>query len=210
MTKTLEFMTPESQWERTLKNIATTRLQIAMVITGGGTGAVSRCFRRSGASINFLEAVVPYSRLSTHQYLGREPTEGYAAPKTAQALAEVAYCRANSQGDRPEQAMGISLTASLPTHTTIADAADVKSAVAHNASSQNACIHVASHGVRDQRIWSLRFPIDTYNREASEAIAEQMFLIALRESLTHSDLDPDLDPLTPLRQAGLIVTSMAS
>jgi hypothetical protein len=106
--------------------------------------------------------------------------------------------------------MGISLTASLPTHTTIADAADVKSAVAHNASSQNACIHVASHGVRDQRIWSLRFPIDTYNREASEAIAEQMFLIALRESLTQSDLDRDLDPLTPLREAGLIVTSMAS
>ena len=68
-----------------------------MVLTGGGSGVISRCLRRPGASLNFVEAVMPYSRQATQQYLGVEPSEGYASAQTAKALAQTAQRRACHQ-----------------------------------------------------------------------------------------------------------------
>lgn len=210
MTNTLEFMTPAEEWERTLTEIATTPLQLAMVITGGGTGAISRCFRRCGASVNFVEAVVPYSRRSTEQYLGCDPVEGYSSIRTSKALAQVAYRRAESHSGRSEQSVGISLTATLPTNTTITDAGGNRSASQATASISESCIYVASHKTQIQQSWSLCFPSDTYGRDAAESIAEQMFLIALHDSLAQRGLGRGSDPLGPLREAGLHVTSTAN
>jgi len=196
MTDKLEFQPTEDAWAYLLENLSRSNIQIAMVITGGGTGVISRCLRRSGASLNFVEAVVPYSRTATQEYLGFKPTQGYASQDTAKALAQTAQQRAASLSDKSRQALGIALTATLPTSFNISDPKPA----------QNCCIHVASHGLDFSRGWSLCFTGQANDRETSESIAEQMFLIAIHDSLQESGVTIDSDPFLPLNSAGLTIT----
>lgn len=195
MAKTLDFQPTDGAWASVLEKLCTSRIQISMVLTGGGTGAISRCLRRPGASLNFVEAVVPYSRQATQEYLGFEPSEGYASAHTAKALAQAAQRRAASLGDNPTHAFGIALTATLPTTPT------PNAASLHH----NCRIHVASNGMKNCRGWSLVFSGLPGEREVSEAIAEQMFLIAIQDTLQQSGLCIDSDPVHSLEAAGLTV-----
>ena len=210
MTPTHEFTTPAEAWERTLTEIATTPLQIAMVITGGGTGAISRCFGRSGASVNFLEAVVPYCRSSTDQYLGCKPVESYSSLMTSKALAQVAYRRAESHSGSSRESVGISLTATLPTDTTIRDVTGDQSAYHKTETTPGFRIYVSSCRTRIRKTWSLCFPDDPYGRDAAESIADQMLLLAFHDTLEQHGLGRGSDPFGPLREAGLDVTSITN
>ena len=126
MINKLAFQPTEGRWDCLLEQLSISKIQIAMVVTGGGTGVISRCLRRSGASLNFVEAVVPYSRLATQRYLGLEPTEGYASQHTANALAQVAHSRATSLTEKDQRCFGIALTATLPTKSDGYDADSTK------------------------------------------------------------------------------------
>ena len=196
MTKKLAFQQSEEHWESLLEQLSHSKIQIAMVVTGGGTGAISHCLRRSGASLNFVEAVIPYSRMATQLYLGLEPTEGYASQHTATALAQVAHCRATSLTEKDQRCFGIALTATLPTKSDGYDAD----------STQNCCVHVASQNAQICRGWSLYFTGEQSDRDIAESIAEQMFLIALQDSLYQSGITVDSDPLLPLHSVGLQVS----
>ena len=192
----IEFQPTDNAWTCIINDLCLSELQIAMVVTGGGTGAISRCLRRSGASINFVEAVIPYSRMATQTYLGFEPTNGYASPSTAKALAQTAHCRAVSFSKAPQQALGIALTATLPTKPPGSDAR----------LTQNCCIHVASQGKDLARGWSLCFAAKPSEREVSEAVAEQMFLIALQDSLHQHGFPIRSELVQPLNDGGFTVT----
>jgi nicotinamide mononucleotide (NMN) deamidase PncC len=196
MTNKLAFRQSEDHWESLLEQLSNTKIQIAMVVTGGGTGAISHCLRRPGASLNFVEAVIPYSRMATQLYLGLEPTEGYASEHTANALAQVAHSRATSLSQKGHRSFGIALTATLPTkpHGTEANSA------------QNCCVHVVSHNTQIRRGWSLSFTGEQSDRDVAESIAEQMFLIALQDSLYQNGIAVSSDPLLPLKSAGLQVS----
>ncbi|MGI9469736.1 MAG: CinA family protein [Rubripirellula sp.] len=196
MTDKIEFQPTEDAWACTLEDLCLSKLQIAMVVTGGGTGAISRCLRRPGASLNFVEAVVPYSRMATQDYLGVEPTEGYASQQTAIALAQNAHRRAAALSNTPRHACGIALTATLPTNPADSDAR----------LTQNCCVHVASQCEGIFRGWSLCFVAQPSEREVSESIAEQMFLIALHASLHQHGFPIESDPVQALNAAGLTVT----
>lgn len=196
MTDKIEFEPTEDAWACTLKDLCLSKLQIAMVVTGGGTGAISRCLRRPGASLNFVEAVVPYSRMATQEYLGFEPTEGYASRQTAIALAQTAHRRAAALSNTPQQACGIALTATLPTSAAGSDAR----------LPQNCCVHVASQCEAICRGWSLCFAAQPSERAVSESIAEQIFLIALQDSLHQHGFRISSDPVQALNAAGLTVT----
>ena len=200
MTDRLEFQPTVDAWACILENLCISKIQIAMVITGGGTGAISHCLRRSGASLNFVEAVVPYSRLATQEYLGMEPIEGYASHQTAKALAKAAHRRAVSLSDTPHQAFGIALTATLPTE---AANSDTKLA-------QNCCIHVASQSTDIGRGWSLCFKGQASQRDVSESIAEQLFLNALQDALHQIGVTIELDPVLPLNAAGFTIKMTSS
>lgn len=195
MPNPLEFQPTDDAWASVLKKLCTSRIQISMVLTGGGSGVISRCLRRPGASLNFVEAVMPYSRQATQQYLGVEPSEGYASAQTAKALAQTAQRRAAALSDDPVHAFGIALTAALPTTHDSSDPSI----------NRNCRIHVASKSTSTFRGWSLFFSGQPSEREVSEAMAEQMFLIAIQDSLQQSGLHIDSDPARPLKAAGLNV-----
>lgn len=90
--------------------------QIALVVSGGGTGAIGSCFGRAGASAVFVEAVVPYSRNSMVDYLQEQPSGPSASIETAKQLADRAMQRAKAFADRKDGLLvGLAMTCALPT-----------------------------------------------------------------------------------------------
>lgn len=159
----------ERDWEQLFDELAEQPLQLALVCTGGGSGAVSRCFRRAGASKNFVEATIPYSRQASAAYLGRTPPASRASVAFAEALAEVAKGRASQWSDRqPAIAAGVALTAALPTA---------------GAAGDQLRIHVAVHSPDFQQSWSTTWNGHPHTRESAEDLADAMVYQALRSLL---------------------------
>ena len=145
-------------------------IQIALVCTGGGSGAIASCFRRSGASKNFVEGVIPYSRAASDEYLGREFNGSKSSKEFADQLAEVAFQRAERLSEcESSDAVGIALVAALPTSETT-DAIEQ--------------IHVALHRQDSQRCWSEVLEKGTHSRESAETIADQMVFRAIKSTMT--------------------------
>ena len=160
----------ELDWARLFDRLAEQTIQIALVCTGGGSGAIARCFRRSGASKNFVEAVMPYSRAASDEYLGREFNGSKASKEFADQLAEVSYQRSGRLSEcEPSDAVGIALVAALPTSETT-DAIEQ--------------IHVALHRQEGQRCWSEVLEKGTHSRESAETIADQMVFRAIEFAMT--------------------------
>ena len=152
-------------WDKLFESLVVTPFQVALVVTGGGTGAVERCFRRPGASGNFVEAVIPYSRAASQEYLGQPPAGPYASEEFARQLAELAFHRASRLSDREQSVpVGISLAAALPTNR--ADTTEQR-------------IHVALHTVNQQRCWSESWSKGSHTRVSAEALADQMVYRAI-------------------------------
>ncbi len=155
-------------WARLFDKLAEQPIQIALVCTGGGSGAIARCFRRSGASKNFVEGAIPYSRAASDEYLGREFHGSRASKEFADQLAEAAYERAARLSDiRSPVATGIALVAALPTLA----ATDIK----HQ-------IHVALHHHDGQRCWSHEFEKSSDSRESGEEVADEMVFQAIQDA----------------------------
>ena len=167
---------------------------------------IPRCFRRVGASLNFVDANVPYSRVATQQYLGFKPADSFASASTAYALARAAHARAQTQTDTRTQSLGISLSAALPTHSIGHDKRDNASRQDAKTSVPDYQIHVASHDTMNRRCWSLHFSEDQCNRYTAESISEQMFLVAIATSIAESNRQAYDDPLSSLLAAGLAIT----
>ena len=193
----LQFKPDDGNWAHVLKELVRSDIQIAMVLTGGGSEVITRCLGRSGASLNFVEAVVPYSRLATQHYLGGKPEAGYATRSTATKLAQIAYTRATKFSEKQGNSFGIALTAALPT----------TSGVLETGTLQECCVHVASRSSEGLRSWSLSFQGHGDERSTAEQIANQMFLIALQDSLQKTGLDLALGLERPLQNAALSLTS---
>ena len=155
----------EPNWDPLFQTLCQQPFQIALVCTGGGAGAIAKCFRRSGASCNFVDAAIPYSRAASDEYLGAPTNDSRASKEFAQRLASAAFARAIrlSEVDAPV-AVGIGLVAVLPT----LPANDVEER-----------IHVAMHRQGDQQVWSTELEKGTQTRESAEAIADEMLLRAL-------------------------------
>ena len=174
--------TPESKWNQLFEALGASGKQISLVVTGGGSGAASRCFRRAGASRNFVEAVIPYSCAAVTDYLGCPASDASASGQVAKQLACVAFGRASRLADNesdPSDAVGISLVAALPTMP--------------RRRGQDR-IHVALHTQQRGVWWSLELEKDADTRESAETIAEEMVFHALAElvdDLTNDDLTND-------------------
>ena len=141
------------------------QLQIALVTSGGGTGVIATCLRRPGASRQFVEAVVPYSRRSMADYLAQSPVGPSASVETACQMAHRAYERASKLSDLPNPVpVGVAMTCALPT---IPPRDQVNK------------IHVAVHGNEISRQWSRILGSEIATREQAESIAEEMMMQAL-------------------------------
>ena len=161
-----------SNWEHLFARLTETPLQIALVCTGGGAGAVSRCFRRSGASRNFVDAAIPYSMRASAAYLGDAPAESRASAEFASQLASRAYSRATRLSDCDQGVpIGLALVAALPT-------------VPVNQTEER--IHVALHRQQDQQCWSERLRKGEHSRESAESIADEMLFGAIEYAVDQS------------------------
>ena len=89
----------------------------ALIVSGGGSGAVHALLTHPGASRFILEAQIPYSPPAMFDYLG-EKLDGFCSESAAQTMAERAYERAlifTLSGDSPQPILGIACTAALQT-----------------------------------------------------------------------------------------------
>jgi hypothetical protein len=152
-----------------MRRLGRTGWNISLVVTGGGSGAIGQCFRRPGASKNFVEAVVPYSHAAVADYLDGPTTGGHADLSTAVQIAAVAFRRATNlgTGDR-HHAAGIALVAALPT-------APPRDHVDR--------IHVVMHTEKDRQTWSRELTDRRYSRDAAETIADAMIHAAIESLL---------------------------
>jgi hypothetical protein len=203
----IEFQTSQKEWDDVLEALSATNISIAMVVTGGGTGVIPRCFRRVGASLNFVDANVPYSRIATEQYLGFKPVDPFASVSTACALAKAAHARAQIQAETRTHGLGLSMTASLPSHPIVHGNCNNSRSPDVSTSVPRCQIHVASHDTINCRNWSLHFSAGQCKRNTAEAIAEQMFLVAMTASINSPKSQPYEDTLSRLLAAGLAITS---
>jgi hypothetical protein len=100
-----------------IEQIQSCGLKASIVMTGGGTTAISEILTHPGASRFVVEAYVPYSPAAFDQYL--EPTgqnpESYCSASAAVLLAKHAYTRASNL-EKELPVIGFSCTAALQTN----------------------------------------------------------------------------------------------
>jgi nicotinamide mononucleotide (NMN) deamidase PncC len=90
----------------------------ALIVSGGGSGAVHALLSHPGASRFMLEAQIPYSPPAIFDYLG-EKLDGFCSEIAAQTMAQRAYERAlifTLSDGAAQTILGIACTAAL--HTT--------------------------------------------------------------------------------------------
>ena len=89
----------------------------ALIVSGGGSGAVHALLSHPGASRFMLEAQIPYSPPAMFDYLG-EKLDGFCSETAAQTMAERAYERAlifTLSDGVAQPILGIACTAALQT-----------------------------------------------------------------------------------------------
>lgn len=161
--------TPSSNWDELFETLCASRKIVSLVVTGGGAGAITRCFRRAGASKNFVEAVIPYSRAAVADYLGCQIADASASGAVARQLANVAFkraCRLSDNITDLHQIAGIALTAALPTKP------------GRRGPDR---IHVALRTLERHVLWSLELAKNSHTRESAESVADEMVYTALAE-----------------------------
>lgn len=164
----------ERAWQNVLERLRGTERSIAIVVTGGGAGVLGHCFRREGASQNFMDAAIPYSRAALKHYLGEPPCDASVSPAVAKQLARAAWNRARQLQDKKvepdsesdDAAVGIAMTAALP--TTPPRGEDHR-------------IHVALHTSTRGVCWSVVLSGDQWTRPAAESITDAIVLTALAD-----------------------------
>ncbi|XP_073004384.1 uncharacterized protein [Typha latifolia] len=100
-------------WIRAMvEAIHSSRTQAVIFLSGGASQALGWLMSVPGASNTILEVVVPYSRISMAQLLGKIPTQ-FASQQIAEEMALVAYNRALKLSRPGMRVMGVGFTGSL-------------------------------------------------------------------------------------------------
>ncbi|KAL7149389.1 hypothetical protein ABFS83_05G037300 [Erythranthe nasuta] len=87
-------------------------VQAVIYLSGGASQALGWLMSVPGASNTVLEAVVPYSRMSMLQLLGKAPSQ-FASRQTAEDMALMAYNRALKLSQPGFPSLGVGFTGSL-------------------------------------------------------------------------------------------------
>ena len=141
---------------------------MALVLAGGGTGAIPLLLRRPGGSRTVLDAAVPYGPAAVADYLGHAPARACSA-ETAEALARRAFQRAcEFRADRSVPVVGLGATAALATDR-VRRGEDRLHAAAFDGS----------------RTIALEFPFEPphSNRQAQETAAERAIVALLADAV---------------------------
>lgn len=93
-------------------------LRFLISVSGGGANFISDYTAVPGASATLIEALVPYSKASTDDFLGKAP-ENYCSENTSRLLANAAFARAIKLEPNVDQnrLLGVGVTSSLVSNT---------------------------------------------------------------------------------------------
>ena len=156
--------------------------QGVFVVTGGGSGLLSRLLSVPGASATVLEASVPYASQALTDYLGSAPEQSCSAV-TARRLAMQAFSKARAYGGE----FGFAITASLATNRS--KRGDHRAYLAYQDASAT-------------RVWTLALEKGTRSRAEEEDLVAGHALAALAFALGISPV-PDLPCEEALDDTGL-------
>ncbi|KAJ9163315.1 hypothetical protein P3X46_022996 [Hevea brasiliensis] len=95
-----------------VEGIHSTPTQAVLYLSGGASQALGWLMAVPGATNTVLEALVPYSRMSMIQLLGKVPTN-YCSQQTAEEMALLAYNRALKLSSPGYPVLGVGFTGSL-------------------------------------------------------------------------------------------------
>lgn len=141
-----------------------------LVVTGGGSGAISELLTWPGASRTVLEASVPYSEAALKTFLNGSPDRA-CAPETARSMAMAAFHHARRLD--ADASFGLSCTASLVTDRPKRGHHRFHIGIQTHAHSDLLSIHLRA-GARD--------------RTTEEAVCRDWILLALASAKACSDL----------------------
>ena len=135
-------------------------------VTGGGSSAISQLLAEPGASRTVLQAIVPYSQQSLHQWTGGR-LDSACSEATARAMAMAACESARLLSNDADAAdglyFGVGATASL--------VSDRPKRGPHR-------VHVALQTVERTTVWSLELAKGSRTRREEEAVAAELILHA--------------------------------
>ncbi len=148
--------------------IHASRTAAALVLAGGGTGAIAQLLRRPGGSRTVLDIAVPYGPRAVAAYLGEAPAQACSA-ETAEALARRAFERAvEFRPDRSVPVVGLGATAALATDR-VRRGEDR--------------LHAATFDGSRTLALAWRFEPPHTNRQAQETAAERAIVALLADSV---------------------------
>jgi phosphopantetheine adenylyltransferase len=90
------------------------RYRCALVVAGAGSKALSWLLEISGSSRTLIEATIPYSKESLAAFLGKYP-DSAVSMKTAQYMAQKAFCKAKVFEEDQRSIIGLGCTATIVT-----------------------------------------------------------------------------------------------
>jgi Cytidylyltransferase-like len=102
----------DAAWQQLISAIHASGHKAALVITGGGSGAIAELLRVPGGSRLLIEAQVPYDALALAAFLGFEPEQACSSD-TAIAMARSIRARAARLMPAGTDAVGLGATAAL-------------------------------------------------------------------------------------------------
>jgi nicotinamide mononucleotide (NMN) deamidase PncC len=151
------------EWNSLIRAIHDSGRQVAIAVTGGGSGAIAELLRVPGASRSVVEAVVPYDFAALVEFLGRVPQQA-CSRETAMAMAEQARDRIRRLSSRGGPAIGLGATASL--------ASDRPKRGEHRG-------HIAVADGESIRTWCVVFDQGGRDRAIEESLLTEAILIIL-------------------------------
>jgi len=140
--------------------------RVVLVVSGGGSRAISQLLEVPGASRTLLEAVVPYCEEALIAWLGGRP-EAFCSARTARAMAIAAFRRAWEYEEGGSSAAGVACTASL--------ASDRPKRGPHRA-------HLALQTASRTAAWSLGLQKDRRSRTEEEQLVCRLLINTLAEA----------------------------
>ena len=144
------------------------RTAAALVLTGGGTGAIPLLLRRPGGSRTVLDVAVPYGAAAVADYLGEAPAQACSAG-TAEALARRAFGRAvELRPNALTPVVGLGATAALATDR-VRQGEDR--------------LHAAAFDGSRALALELRFASRQASRQAQETAAERAIVALLADAV---------------------------
>jgi len=155
--------------------------RLVVALSGGGAQALAELLEVPGASRTLLEAVVPYCEAAITRWLGGRPDQ-FCAPRTARAMAMVAFHRARELGEEPDFAAGMGCTASLAT--------DRPKRGEHRA-------HVGLQTAGRTSCWSITLEKGRRSRQEEEGLVSRLVLRAVAVAVGLVPIRKGVRPLKP-------------